>query len=213
MSEQRVFISHSTDDRPLVESALKWLQESEFRSAQIDDPSNWSPVAGDDVRSAITDKIRQADTVMLLWSDRAAKSAWVQYEVGMAQALGVPIRVMLAAGSRAKLPTGLARKAVIKLDAAKAQSDVAAPAPHTIEDASLSTALRGLSVQYQRIEEQIQEVRAILGGTSGAAPDRATGVNGTDKKRLLSAVARECIAAAAKRRWADKRNATSDSSV
>jgi hypothetical protein len=88
MSEKRVFISHSNEDQPLVESVLKWLQESEFHSAQIDDPSNWSADAGDDVRSAIGDKIRQADAVMLLWSDRAAKSAWVQYEVGMAQALG-----------------------------------------------------------------------------------------------------------------------------
>jgi hypothetical protein len=109
MSEQRVFISYSTVDRPLVQSALEWLRKSELRSAQIDDPAN-SIAAGDDFRSVITDKIRQADTVVLVWSDRAAKSAWVQYEVGMAQALGVPILVLLAAGSQAKLPRGLEKQ-------------------------------------------------------------------------------------------------------
>jgi len=211
MSEKRVFISHSTEDQPLVESALKWLQESEFHSAQIDDPSNWS--ADGDVRSAIGDKIRQADAVMLLWSDRAAKSAWVQYEVGMAQALGVPIRVMLAAGSRAKLPTGVAKKTVIKLQPVKPRSDGVARAPHAIEEASLSPALEGLTRQYQRIEEQLQEVRAMLGGTSGTAAGRTPGANGKNRKRMLSEAGRKRIIAATKRRWADrhKRNATSDS--
>ena len=115
MSEQRVFMSYSTDDRPLVQSALNWLRESELRGAQVDDPANWGAV-GDDVRGVITDTIRRADAVVLVWSDRAAKSAWVQYELGMAQALGVPIRIWLADGSSANLPAGLTKTDVIKLD-------------------------------------------------------------------------------------------------
>jgi hypothetical protein len=138
MSEHRVFMSYSIEDRPLLASAVKWLRESELRSAEIDDPAEWG-AAGTDVRTIIGAKMRQADALVLLWSDRAAKSAWVQYEVGMAQALGVPIRVLLASGSRAKLPLGLAKTKVFQL--APVEPSANSLAPDATANASISSAL------------------------------------------------------------------------
>jgi hypothetical protein len=163
MSEQRAFMSNSTDDRPLLRSALNWLRESELRAAQIDDPADWGAV-GNDVRDVISDRIRRADTLVLAWSDRAAKSAWVQYEVGWPK--------------RSACPYALSA--------------------HAIEEASLSTLLEDL-MQRLRVEEQIQQVRAMLGVTPTAA-GRTTGVAGNGKKWLLSAAARKRIATAHKRR-------------
>src|SRR5437588_12977570 len=102
INSRRVFISHTMDDRPILYSAMEWLQHSDLRLAEVDDPAKWGARA-EDPRKTISEKIRQADTVVLVWSDKAADSAWVQYDIGMAQALGVPIRVLLAGGPRSKL--------------------------------------------------------------------------------------------------------------
>jgi hypothetical protein len=68
--------------------------------------------------------------------------------------------------------------------------------------ALLTAALEGLELQKQRIEQQIQDVRSLLGkGRRGRPP-------GSTKKRgagRLSAAARRRIATAQKRRWAEYR--------
>jgi len=168
MSEQRVFISYSRGDRPLAESAIERLRASDLRSARIDDPP-YSVSAGEDARSIITDKIRQADTFVLLWSDQAAKSPWVQYEVGIAEALGLPIRVFLVGGSRAKVPMGLADTAVVRIESAKPDADASASDE---TNASISTALESLTLQSQKLQEQIQEVHTMLAGRSAKAASR-----------------------------------------
>jgi hypothetical protein len=85
-----------------------------------------------------------------------------------------------------------------------------------MQDYSLLTAaLEGLELQKQRIDEQIQEVRSLLGKTpgrrgrppgskNGASTRAAAGSAGTKRPRL-SAAARKRIAAAQKRRWAEYR--------
>ena len=71
----------------------------------------------------------------------------------------------------------------------------------------LTAALEGLELQRQRIDEQIKEVRSLLGrgtGRRGRPP-------GSGRKRgpgRLSAAARKRIAAAQKRRWAEYRKST-----
>jgi hypothetical protein len=77
----------------------------------------------------------------------------------------------------------------------------------------LAAALDGLELQKQRIEEQIQEVRSLLGKTPGrrGRPPGSTNGSGTartappTKRVRLSAAARKRIAAAQKRRWAEYR--------
>ncbi|MBV9768217.1 MAG: hypothetical protein JOZ32_01490 [Bryobacterales bacterium] len=85
----------------------------------------------------------------------------------------------------------------------------------------LTAALEGLELQKQRIDEQIQEVRSLLGqiatrrGRPSGSPSTAS-PNTASRKRptaRLSAAARKRIAAAQKRRWAEYRKsagATSD---
>jgi hypothetical protein len=79
----------------------------------------------------------------------------------------------------------------------------------------LEAALEGLELQRQRIDEQIREVRSLLGkgttrrGRPPAAPAASAG--GSAVKRgggRLSAAARKRIAAAQKRRWAEYRKST-----
>jgi hypothetical protein len=85
----------------------------------------------------------------------------------------------------------------------------------------LTAALEGLELQKQRIDEQIQEVRSLLGkipGRRGRPPGSTNGSSGNSTKAAkrsptrLSTAARKRIAAAQKRRWAEYRKSTSGKS-
>lgn len=82
------------------------------------------------------------------------------------------------------------------------------PRAKSVDNESLlSAALEGLELQRQRIEEQIRQVRALLGGKK---PGRVTSdpepaAVKPARKRQLSAAARKRIAAAQKKRWAEYR--------
>ena len=69
----------------------------------------------------------------------------------------------------------------------------------------LTAALEGLELQRERLDEQIQEVRLLLGkgtGRRGRPPGTAKIARGPGR---LSPAARRRIAAAQKRRWAEYR--------
>ena len=80
----------------------------------------------------------------------------------------------------------------------------------------LAAALEGLELQKQRIDEQIREVRSLLGKTPGRRGRPPGSTNGgakagsapATKRARLSAAARKRIAAAQKRRWAEYRKST-----
>ena len=78
-------------------------------------------------------------------------------------------------------------------------------------DSLLSAALEGLELQKQRIEEQIREVRALLGKGRGRPPAKRTAASPARKRggRRLSAAARRRIAEAQRRRWAQYRKSAS----
>jgi hypothetical protein len=72
----------------------------------------------------------------------------------------------------------------------------------------LEAALEGLELQKQRIDQQIQEVRSLLGkGTRRRG--RPPGVKKKSGPGRLSVAARGRIAAAQKRRWAEYRKSAS----
>jgi hypothetical protein len=85
-------------------------------------------------------------------------------------------------------------------------------------NALLTAALEGLELQKQRVDEQIAEVRSMLGeaprrrgrppgsGKKAAAPSETP--RKSSRKRELSTAARKRIAAAQKRRWAEYRKQT-----
>ena len=72
----------------------------------------------------------------------------------------------------------------------------------------LEAALAGLQLKKQQLDEQIREVRALLGGAPGrkARPMSGAAKNGGSR---LSPAARKRIAAAQKRRWAEYRKSAS----
>lgn len=79
----------------------------------------------------------------------------------------------------------------------------------------LEAAVQGLELQRQRLDEQIEQVRNLLGKRPAGRPAKnasakqtasAADSNGRGtKKRTLSAEARKRIAAAQKKRWANFR--------
>lgn len=77
------------------------------------------------------------------------------------------------------------------------------PVEKIVNESLLAAALEGLELQKRRIDDQIRDVRAMLG--KGVRKPGRPAVNGTAPKRKatrLSAEARKRIAAAQKRRWA-----------
>jgi hypothetical protein len=86
----------------------------------------------------------------------------------------------------------------------------------------LTAALEGLELQKQRIDEQIREVRALLGKSparrgrppGSAGPGGSAARSGAKRARgRLSSAARKKIAAAQKRRWAEYRKANGSKSA
>lgn len=74
-----------------------------------------------------------------------------------------------------------------------------------VDNSIYQAALEGLELQKKRIDDQISQVRALLAGkpkptTSPAAALENAGEK--PKKRKLSKLARDRIAAAQKKRWA-----------
>ena len=81
------------------------------------------------------------------------------------------------------------------------------PNPQTPSREILEAALQGLELQRQKLDDQITQVRSLLGRRVGRPPKEATAAaGGASKKpavkRVLSPEARKRIAAAQKRRWA-----------
>lgn len=84
---------------------------------------------------------------------------------------------------------------------------MARPRKTTVDNtALLEAALEGLELQKSRVEEQIAEVRRMLGGKASkpvkGSPVTAVAPAAATKKRELSPAARKRIAAAQKKRWA-----------
>jgi hypothetical protein len=89
------------------------------------------------------------------------------------------------------------------------------PRNKSVQDPSLlQAALEGLEAQKLRIEEQIGQVRVLL-GLGGARRGRppANAVKEPGKKRTLSPAARKRIALAQKRRWAQFRKTNAESAA
>ena len=72
----------------------------------------------------------------------------------------------------------------------------------------LAAALEGLQLQKQRIEDQIKQVRLLLGKGNGKKGRPSGSANKKARAGRLSAAARKRIAAAQKRRWAEYRKSS-----
>ena len=81
-----VFISYSRDDAAYAGRLARAIEQAGF-SAWYD---HKMPV-GDSFNSTIEDAIDNARVILVLVTPRSAKSAWVQYEIGLAMQKGARI--------------------------------------------------------------------------------------------------------------------------
>lgn len=84
--------------------------------------------------------------------------------------------------------------------------DPSATMPQKLTPEFIAAAIDGFQEQKKRIDDQIAELRQMLGASSGdegAAPPRPT-----TKRRARSALVRARMAAAQRKRWAAKRTAS-----
>jgi hypothetical protein len=109
----KAFLVYTARDRHRIESAITQLPglvmadslESEIRP-------------GDDVRAIIRDRVQSANEVVVFWSEAAATSQYVQYELGMADALDKPITIVQLDKTKPELPAYLLNKVVQFADGA-----------------------------------------------------------------------------------------------
>jgi ABC-type transport system involved in cytochrome bd biosynthesis fused ATPase/permease subunit len=93
---EKIFLSYAYQDRHLVQSVEKALRKHKIVTAEdvvILDPQKKLD-AGENVREWIKDAISSVSKVVIIASNDSAASQWVNYEAGMAAALGKPIVVI-----------------------------------------------------------------------------------------------------------------------
>jgi nucleoside 2-deoxyribosyltransferase len=102
---RKVFVSYAARDRSLLSSALDQLRANHVLSSEDDIVvDNKKELEGEDIRQATRAAIDAADTVLVLWSPAAAESKWVNYELGMASALGKRLVVVTPQGKQTEVP-------------------------------------------------------------------------------------------------------------
>ncbi len=111
-----VFLSYSVLDKALVPETIEKLEalglirgedETFVDESAIADAASW--------RDALKSSIDAASTVVVLWSKAASQSANVNYEAGMADALGKRIIVVLPEDEEVPIPSELENVEIVKL--------------------------------------------------------------------------------------------------
>jgi nucleoside 2-deoxyribosyltransferase len=115
---KQVFLSYAFTDRDLAQTTIQKLQkQGVLRNESLENIDSAQTISFDgDIREGIKERIQKSDIVILVWSKDAARSPWVQYEVGMAQALERPILIARADKSAPDLPAELNENQIIELD-------------------------------------------------------------------------------------------------
>jgi nucleotide-binding universal stress UspA family protein len=116
---EKVFVSYTHQDREVLHKVEKLLERHGIvkgGDVEIVDPVKELKV-GDDIRRAIRDQIKSADIVVIVTSESKVESQWVNYEAGMADALGKPIVVVGRKGiGKSSLLANLADAKVIEIE-------------------------------------------------------------------------------------------------
>lgn len=113
MSKRSVFISYSRRDADLANSVAGALRNLGYDA--LDPGRDLKP--GGDWRKAIQGAIRRSDAVILVASPHTLDSSWSPYEIGMAEALGKTVVVLLPnTHSVSELPSGIASSPIVELD-------------------------------------------------------------------------------------------------
>jgi hypothetical protein len=111
--KHQIFLSFSSADRKLVEGVQKELRKlgvSSFGWADLSPGKEW--------RRSVIDAIRKSDSVVLFFTEpEAPSSAWSNYEIGAATAMGKEIFIAKPNSlSLRDLPLDLSARHVIDFD-------------------------------------------------------------------------------------------------
>ena len=114
MTKPSVFFSYSRRDAELgqrVEIALKNFGLQAFNPAR-------DLLSGEDLRKSIRSAIKRSDAVITLVSTpQSLSSSWTSYEVGVAEALGKRVMLLLPSEySVAELPADFASTQIVEFD-------------------------------------------------------------------------------------------------
>ena len=111
----QIFVSYSMNDHAEAIEALGQWRKLLEEPAELKDPRIWAASDGN-VRDRIRERIAEADSVVVVWTQQAPKSPWVLYEIGMAHALGTPITVLLAGGERSAIPAEIGDAKIVEVE-------------------------------------------------------------------------------------------------
>ncbi len=105
------------DDKPHISKVIRELKTKRIieENDKIVDTSDIF-VPGSSVRTQVRKAIEAASKVVVVWTGAGAEADWVNYETGMAEALGKPILVVIPKGGASKLPRTLENSQIIELD-------------------------------------------------------------------------------------------------
>ena len=95
----KVFISHTLQDIQLAEKAKSQLIQRKVLPIDTEFIAPGDISSGTNVRAHLRNEIATADKVVLVATDNSESSQLVNYELGMADALGKPIIVIARTGA------------------------------------------------------------------------------------------------------------------
>jgi len=113
MSKRSLFISYNHRDAGLAKTLEKDLEGLGFDASN---PEREVP-PGEGWRAAIQAAIKRSDALIVIASPHNLSSSWTSYEVGIAEALGKPVVVLLPdRHSVTELPEEINRSQVVGFD-------------------------------------------------------------------------------------------------
>lgn len=103
---QKIFISYAPQDRDFAKSLksrmIEILPMSNKESFQISDIESIN--VGESIRQTIKNAVKSADTVVIVSTENSDSSSWVNYEVGLADAMG---KNLVIVGKKGAVKTSL----------------------------------------------------------------------------------------------------------
>lgn len=118
---KKIFISHAMEDRQLVEGLQEILEENgittEGEKVSFIDTLSESFDPGESIREIIKKQIQSSSEVVVIATDKSLSSQWVNYEIGMADALDKPIVIVGRKGSgKSALLANLGNVRIVEID-------------------------------------------------------------------------------------------------
>jgi hypothetical protein len=113
---EKIFLSYALQDRAFVRTALKALQHKGLiaTSEMQVQPAQAATPKGASMRQELKRQIGEAGKVVVFWTEAGARSQWVNYETGMADALGKPM-IVVADPNGPAVPANLSGAKVVNL--------------------------------------------------------------------------------------------------